>query len=65
MAFVRVKGPDGAEFSIDEEAVPGMGDAVSVLEDKPAVDASGRPLEFKPATDKAGKPKPAASTKES
>ena len=43
MAFVRVKGPDGAEFTVDEGAVPGMGPTVSVL-DKEAVDGNGRPL---------------------
>jgi hypothetical protein len=64
MAFVRVKGPDGAEFTTDEAAVPGMGDAVIVL-DKPAVDGNGRPLAFKPATDKAGQPKASTDKKES
>lgn len=59
MAFVRVKGPDGAEFSIDEGVAESMG---TVLKDKPAVDDSGRPLPWKPVTDKAGK---SASTKES
>lgn len=63
MAFVRVKGPDGAEFSIDERAVKGMGSDVTVLKDKPAVDGNGRPLPFKPVTDKAGQPK-AAEKKE-
>ncbi len=53
MAFVRVKGPDGDEFTIDEAAVPGMGDAVTVL-DKPALDRSGRPLPVKPHIDLAG-----------
>ena len=62
MAFVRVKAPDGAEFSIDEAAVEGMG--VTVLDKKPAVDYSGRPLAFKPATDKAGQPKAATDKKE-
>lgn len=61
MAFVRVKGPDGAEFSIDEGVAAEMG---TVLKDKPAVDGDGRVLPFKPATDKAGQPK-AAATKES
>lgn len=53
MAFVRVKGPDGAEFTIDEGVVGSMG--VKVL-DKPAVDVNGRPLPWKPATNLAGKP---------
>lgn len=61
MGFVRVKGPDGSEFSIDEGAVKGMG--VTVL-DKPAVDVNGRPLAWKPATTKDGKPKAAAKTQE-
>lgn len=51
MGFVRVKGPDGAEFTIDEGAVEGMG--VTVL-DKPALDRNGRPLLVKPHTNKAG-----------
>jgi hypothetical protein len=57
MAFVRVKGPDGAEFTIDERAVKGMG--VTVLS-KDAVDINGRPLPTKPHTDKAGQPKASA-----
>lgn len=60
MAFVRVKGPDGAEFSVDERAVKGMG--VTVL-DKPATDRNGRTLPAKPHTNKAGQPKASASTK--
>ena len=59
MAFVRVKGPDGAEFTIDERAVKGMG--VTVL-DKPGTDRNGRPLAYKPKTDKAGQRTTAAST---
>lgn len=59
MAFVRVKGPDGAEFTIDERAVKGAG--VTVL-NKPAVDANGRALAYKPVTDKAGNAKSSAST---
>lgn len=51
MAFVRVKGPDGSEFTTDERAVKGMG--VTVL-NKPAVDVNGRPLPHKPHTNKAG-----------
>lgn len=61
MGFVRVKGPDGSEFTIDERVVEGMG--VTVLDDKPAVDASGFALPWKPATNKAGQPKAAASDK--
>lgn len=57
MAFVRVKGPDGSEFTTDERAVKGMG--VTVLS-KPAVDVNGRPLPAKPHTDKAGQPKASA-----
>lgn len=60
MAFVRVKGPDGAQFSVDERAVKGMG--VTVL-NKPAVDRNGRPLPAKPHTDLAGQPKSSAPTK--
>ena len=51
MGFVRVKGPDGAEFTLDEGAVEGMG--VTVI-DKPALDRNGRPLPVKPRTNKAG-----------
>lgn len=61
MAFVRAKGPDGAEFTIDERAAKSMG--VTVL-DKPAVDANGRPLPFKPVTTKAGQPKASTEKKE-
>jgi hypothetical protein len=46
MAFVRVKAPDGAKFSIDEVAAKSMG--VTVLSE-PAVDINGRPLDFEPA----------------
>ena len=60
MAFVRVKGPDGSEFSIDERAVKGMG--VTVL-DKPAVDYNGRPFPVKPRTTKAGQPTASESSK--
>ena len=60
MGFVRAKGPDGAEFTIDENAARRMG--VDIL-GKPAVDANNRPLPFKPATDKAGQPKASASEK--
>jgi hypothetical protein len=59
MGFVRCKGPDGAEFTIDEAAAKRMG--VKVL-DKPAVDRSGRPLPAKPATKLDGKPAGSAST---
>ena len=59
MAFVRVKGPDGSEFTIDERAVKGMG--VTVL-DKPSTDQNGRPLAPKQHTNKAGIPQ--ASTKQ-
>lgn len=57
MGFVRVKDPaTGAEFTIDERAVKGMG--VSVL-DKDAVDVNGRPLAPKYPTTLYGKPKQA------
>lgn len=64
MAFVRAKGPDGAEFTVDERAVKSMGDKVTVLKDKPAVDINGRPLPFKPVTNKAGQPKASSDKKE-
>lgn len=57
MAFVRVKGPDGSEFSIDEAAVKGM--QAEVL-NKPALDINGRVLPPTPHTDKAGQPKASA-----
>lgn len=55
MGFVRAKGPDGAEFTIDEQAAKAMGEDVKILTGKDAVDGNGRPLPFKPVTDKAGK----------
>ena len=64
MAFVRAKGPDGAEFTADEQAVLSMGDKVTVLKDKPAVDLNGRPLAPQPATDKAGQSKASSDKKE-
>ena len=60
MAFVRVKGPDGSEFTIDERAVKGMG---LVALNKPAVDKNGRPLPVKPHTTKAGQPTASHTTK--
>lgn len=54
MGFVRVKGPDGAEFSISEEGAASMGDEVSVLEGKPALDINGRVLPPKYPTNLAG-----------
>lgn len=66
MAFVRVKGPDGSEFTVDEVTAESMG--LSALDKaKAAVDINGRPLPVKPATDKAGQPKVSAKndTKES
>lgn len=65
MAFVRVKGPDGSEFTVDEVTAESMG--LTAL-DKAAVDINGRPLPVKPSTDKAGQPKVSAlknDTKES
>lgn len=59
MGFVRAKGPDGAEFTIEEAAARRMG--ATVL-NKPAVDRNGRPLVAKPATKLDGKPKASAST---
>jgi hypothetical protein len=56
MTFVRVVGPDGAEFTISERAVKSYGDVVTVLHDRPAVDANGRPLPPKSRTDLAGQP---------
>lgn len=55
MAFVRVKGPDGSEFTIDEGAAEALG--VKPIE-KDAVDVNGRPLPVKYPTDLAGNPKP-------
>lgn len=52
MAFVRAKGPDGAEFTIDEAAASALG--ARVLK-KPAVDVNGRPLPDKPYVDLAGR----------
>lgn len=62
MAFVRVKGPDGAEFTVDEGAVKAL--EVSVLKDKDAVDVNGQPLPAKYPTDLAGEPRAAAKQKE-
>lgn len=56
MAFVRAKGPDGAEFTADERAVLSMGETVQILDKKAAVDGNGRPLAPKPLTDNAGQP---------
>ena len=63
MAFVRVKGPDGSEFTVDEGAVKALG--VSVLKDKNAVDVNGQPLPAKYPTNLAGQPKSADAKKES
>ena len=41
MAFVRVKGPDGTEYTTSEKAAKVFGAKVI---DKDAVDANGRPL---------------------
>ena len=62
MGFVRVKGPDGAEFTIDEAGAASMG--LSPLS-KDAVDGNGRPLAPKYPTALDGKPKAAADKKES
>lgn len=58
MAFVRVKGPDGSEFTVDEGAAKAL--EVDVIK-KDAVDVNGRPLPEKPATDLAGQPKKAGN----
>ena len=61
MGFVRCKGPDGAEFVIDETAAEAFGVTVVGPAD---VDGYGNPTPPKPRTDLAGKPA-AAKTKES
>ncbi len=53
MAFVRCKGPDGAEFTVDEVTAQSMG--VTVLNTKDAVDVNGRPLAPKYDIHKGGK----------
>lgn len=50
--LVRVKGPDGAEFTTSRRAAKVFG--AKVLEDKAAVDANGRPLPEKPNIHKGG-----------
>ena len=42
MAFVRAKGPDGAEFTVDEGAVETLG--ATLVKNAEAVDVNGRPL---------------------
>lgn len=61
MAFVRVKGPDGSEFTVGERAVNVFGATVI---DKPAVDGNGRPLAAKPNIHKGGTAKAASDKKE-
>lgn len=58
MGFVRAKGPDGAEFTIDEGAVKTL--SATVIKDADAVDVNGRPLPFEAAPTRGGK---AADTK--
>lgn len=62
MAFVRVKSPHGDEYTTDDSIVELTG--VTVI-DKPAVDASGRPLASKPNIHKGGTAKAASDKKES
>lgn len=61
MAFVRVKGPDGAEFTVAETAAASMG--LPPL-NKPAVDVNGRPLAPKHPTTLDGKPRSSEKPKE-
>lgn len=57
--FVRVKGPDGSEFTTSEKAAKVFG---ATVVDKPAVDGNGRPLAAKYNIHKGGTVK-AADTK--
>lgn len=61
MAFVRCKGPDGAEFTVDEVTAQSMG--VPVL-NKEAVDVNGRPLPPKHDIHKGGTAKAATDKKD-
>lgn len=60
MAFVRVKGPDGSEFTTSEKAAKVFG--ATVL-NKDAVDGNGRPLPPKYDIHKGGS-KPASTQKD-
>jgi len=59
--FVRVKGPDGSEFTTSEKAARVFGATVI---DKPAVDVNGRPLAAKLNIHKGGTAKAASNQKE-
>ena len=61
MAFVRVKGPDGSEFTIDERAITAHG--VTQI-DKDALDGNGRPLAPKYNIHKGGSSKAASTQKD-
>jgi hypothetical protein len=60
MEFVRVKGPDGAEFTTSKKAARVFGAKVI---DKPAVDVNGRPLAPKYDIHKGGSVKAADTEK--
>ena len=60
MAFVRVKGPDGTEFTTSERAAKVFGAKVI---DKDAVDVNGRPLPPKSDIHKGGSVKAATTEK--
>ena len=64
MAFVRCKGPDGAEFTVDETTAAGYDASVKVLTDKDAVDVNGRPIPPKYDIHKGGPIKAASDKKE-
>lgn len=61
MAFVRVKSPNGDEFTVGERAVKALG--VTPI-DKPAVDINGRPLPPKKNIHKGGSTKAASEQKD-
>lgn len=60
MAFVRVKGPDGAEYTRHERAVMPSEQVI----DKDAVDGNGRPLAPKQDIHKGGSLKAATDKKD-
>lgn len=60
MAFVRVKGPDGSEYTRHERAVK---PSEKVIE-KDAVDVNGRPLAPKKNIHKGGSAKAASTEKD-
>jgi hypothetical protein len=59
--LVRVKGPDGTEYTTSEKAAGVFGAKVI---DKPAVDVNGRPLPPKHDIHKGGAVKPASTQKD-